>query len=167
MRGEAAGRSTTEAGGPGGGAALDERRSLVSGVLLGIGIAAFLDEAVFHQILHWHHFYDRSTPTAGLVSDGLFHAFGWLCTVAGLYLPADLRRRDAFSAVRWRMGVLIGLGGFQLWDGLVQHKWWRLHEIRYGVTIWPYDLAWNAAAGVVLLTGTLLLLRTRQGRGGG
>src|SRR2546423_12775832 len=69
------------------------RRNLLSGLLLGVGIAAFVDEAVFHQLLHWHHFYDRSTPAAGLVSDGLFYAFGWFATVAALFLLADLRRR--------------------------------------------------------------------------
>src|SRR4051812_24622206 len=55
------------------GAGADTRRSILSGVLVGIGVAGFVDEAVFHQILHWHHFYDRSTPAWGLVSDGIFH----------------------------------------------------------------------------------------------
>ena len=45
-------------------------RSVWSGVLIGVGIAAFVDETVFHQLLHWHHFYDKSTPSVGLVSDG-------------------------------------------------------------------------------------------------
>lgn len=53
-------------------------RNIWSGILFGIGLVAFLDEAVFHQLLHWHHFYDRSTTEIGLVSDGLFHAFSWL-----------------------------------------------------------------------------------------
>jgi hypothetical protein len=29
--------------------------------LVGVGVMAALDELVFHQILAWHHFYDRST----------------------------------------------------------------------------------------------------------
>jgi hypothetical protein len=41
-------------------------RSIGSGVLVGIGVASFIDETVFHQLLHWHHFYDRSTPTISL-----------------------------------------------------------------------------------------------------
>ena len=53
------------------------RRTTISGALFGVGFAAFVDETVFHQLLHWHHFYDGSTSDAGLVSDGLFHAFGW------------------------------------------------------------------------------------------
>ena len=51
-----------------------------SGILFGIGMVAFIDEAVFHQLLHWHHFYDKSTTEIGLVSDGFFHAFSWLAT---------------------------------------------------------------------------------------
>jgi len=34
------------------------------------GVAAFFDETVFHQLLHWHHCYDPSTTEVGLVSDG-------------------------------------------------------------------------------------------------
>ena len=80
-------------------------------MLVGFGLAAFIDETVFHQILHWHHFYDRSTPTAGLVSDGLFHAATWFCIVGGLYLLAHLRRLDDYHGIRWWSGMLIGLGG--------------------------------------------------------
>src|SRR5689334_10389456 len=82
-------------------------RNVLSGALLGLGIAAFVDEVVFHQLLHWHHFYDRSTPAAGLVSDGLFHAFGWLCVVASLFLYADVRRRDIFRPAHWWGALLL------------------------------------------------------------
>ena len=40
------------------------KRTIWSGVLAGIGLAAFLDETIFHQLLHWHHFYDKSTLAA-------------------------------------------------------------------------------------------------------
>jgi uncharacterized membrane protein len=132
------------------------------GILFGCGIIAFLDEAVFHQLLHWHHFYDRSTPAAGLVSDGLFHAFSWFATVASLFLFADLRRRGTLRIRWWLGGILIGLGAFQLFDGLVQHKLLDLHEIRYGVDLLPYDLVWNGAALALLLAGTLVLLRAQR-----
>jgi uncharacterized membrane protein len=73
-------------------------RSVLAGALIGIGVAAFIDETVFHQLLHWHHFYDKSTPTVGLVSDGYFHAGGWAAVVAGLFLFADLQRLVCQSA---------------------------------------------------------------------
>jgi uncharacterized membrane protein len=137
------------------------RRSVLSGVLVGVGTAAFLDEAVFHQLLHWHHFYDRSTPTIGLVSDGIFHAFGWFCIVGGLFLFADVRRAGELGIVRWWSGVMLGLGGFQLYDGTVQHKLLGLHQIRYGVNLWPYDVAWNAAAVAALIIGLAVYRRAR------
>jgi uncharacterized membrane protein len=139
-----------------------QSRNLVSGVLSGVGVAAFLDETLFHQLLHWHHFYDRSTTDAGLVSDGLFHAFGWFAIVAGLFLVADLRRRRGLWWQRWTAGLLLGAGGFQLYDGTIQHKLLRLHQIRYHVDLVPYDVTWNVAAAVVIVLGVLLLRRTRR-----
>jgi uncharacterized membrane protein len=137
-------------------------RNVLSGVLLGLGIAAFLDEVLFHQLLHWHHFYDKSTPAIGLISDGVFHAFSWFATVAALFLFADLRRRDAVSPPHWWGGLLIGAGGFQLDDGTVQHKLMRLHQIRYHVDVAPYDWTWNIVAVVLIVAGAVLLIRARR-----
>jgi uncharacterized membrane protein len=133
-----------------------------SGVLFGVGLIAFVDEAVFHQILHWHHFYDRGTTELGLVSDGLFHALSWFATIAGLFLLADLRRRGALRVSRWVGGVLIGAGGFQLYDGLIQHKVLGLHQIRYVEELLAYDLAWNLSAAVMILVGVVMVVRTRR-----
>jgi uncharacterized membrane protein len=136
------------------------RRLLVSGLLLGAGAMGAVDEIVFHQLLHWHHFYDRASGAAGLVSDGLLHAATWSSTVAGLALLADVRRRRAFAPTRWWGAVLLGAGGFQLFDGVVDHKVLRVHQVRYGVDLTGYDLAWNAA-GLLLLAAGILLLRAR------
>lgn len=138
------------------------RRNLLAGVLLGLGTIAFLDEAVFHQLLHWHHFYDRSTTDIGLVSDGIFHAFSWFATVAALYLVADLRRARAFWGRPFWGGLLTGAGFFQLYDGLVQHKLMGLHQIRYGVDLLPYDLVWNVSAAVLFIAGIAIVARTRR-----
>jgi len=135
-----------------------------SGVLFGMGLIAFVDEVVFHQLLHWHHFYDRGTSDLGLVSDGLFHAFSWFATVAALFLLADLRRRRALRLRRWAGGVLTGVGAFQLYDGLVQHKLLGLHQIRYVDDLLPYDLAWNISAALLLVVGVVILIATRRPR---
>jgi uncharacterized membrane protein len=136
------------------------RRTLLAGLLLGLGTVAFVDEAVFHQLLHWHHFYDRSTPEVGLVSDGLFHAFSWFATVASLFLVADLRRERAFRGRRFAAGWLVGAGFFQLYDGLVQHTVLGLHQIRYGVDLVPYDTTWNVVAAALLVAGVALTVVT-------
>jgi uncharacterized membrane protein len=140
---------------------VDVRRVVLSGVLVGVGVAGFVDETVFHQLLHWHHFYDKSTPAAGLVSDGLFHAFSWFATVAGLFLLVDARRRRPVPKARWWGGLLAGAGAFQLYDGTVQHKLLGLHQIRYGVDVRPYDWAWDVIAVLLLAAGMLLLSRNR------
>ena len=137
------------------------RRLLVSGLLLGAGTMGAVDEIVFHQLLHWHHFYDRASGAAGLVSDGLLHAGTWSATVAGLALLADLRRRQAFDALAWWGAVLLGAGGFQTWDGVVDHKVLRVHQVRYGVDLTGYDLLWTGGGVLVALAGALLLWRGR------
>ncbi|QHA93057.1 DUF2243 domain-containing protein [Bacillus sp. N1-1] len=139
-----------------------KNRNLWSGILFGIGLAAFLDEVIFHQLLRWHHFYDKSTTDMGLISDGLFHAFSWFATIGGLFLFADLKRRGAFFLKRWWGGVLVGAGGFQLYDGTIQHKWMQLHQIRYVDNILIYDLVWNASAVFMILAGFFLLKVTSK-----
>jgi uncharacterized membrane protein len=139
----------------------DRRRLLLSGLLLGAGAMGAVDEIVFHQLLHWHHFYDRAGGAAGLVSDGLLHAATWSATVAGLALLADVRRRRTFAPRTWWGAVLVGAGAFQTWDGVVDHKVLRLHQIRYGVDLTGYDLLWTGVGVLILLAGAVLVLRGR------
>ena len=85
----------------------DQAKHLVR-VLAGAGLVAFIDETVFRQLLHWHYFYDRPTLAVGLMSDGLFHAGGFIAMVAGLFLLADAHRRGGFVPKRWWGGLLLG-----------------------------------------------------------
>jgi uncharacterized membrane protein len=133
----------------------------LSGALFGIAVAAFVDEAVFHQILHWHKFYDRSTTEAGLVSDGLLHAFSFFAAVTGLFLLAELRRRGEVVWPRWIGAAMVGAGAFQLYDGTIQHKLMQLHQIRYNVDLLPYDLTWGVVAVALIVGGVVLLRRHR------
>lgn len=133
-------------------------RNLLGGFLFGLGLVAFIDETVFHQLLHWHHFYDKSTRDIGLVSDGLFHAFSWFATIGSGFLLADLHRRNAFWLRRWVGGVFLGAGTFQLYDGTIQHKLLQLHQIRYNVNIMPYDVIWNLSAFAMIVVAYFLLV---------
>ena len=136
----------------------------LSGALCGLALAAFVDEVVFHQILHWHKFYDRSTTEVGLVSDGILHAFSFFAVVAGLFLLAELRRRGEFVLGRWLGALLVAAGAFNLYDGTVQHKVLGLHQIRYGVDLTAYDVTWNTIAVLLITVGAVLLLRSRTPR---
>ncbi|HEX2246959.1 MAG TPA: DUF2243 domain-containing protein, partial [Arthrobacter sp.] len=94
--------------------------------------------------------------------DGVFHAFSWFATIAGLFLFADLRRRHELRRRLWAGAGMLGAGAFQLYDGLVQHKLLGLHQIRYDVDLLPYDIGWNVTAVLVMLAGAILLFRSRR-----
>lgn len=146
-----------------GGARTQRNRSRWVGVLLGIGLMAAVDEILFHQLLAWHHFYDRSTPVIGLVSDGFLHAAELIIIVAGFFLFSELRKRGTLAPVWAWAGFFFGAGGFQLFDGIVDHKILRLHQVRYGVdSILPYDVAWNGFGLVLLLVGWFLSRHARR-----
>lgn len=141
------------------------RRTILSGFLFGCGIAAsMIDLFIFHLGLQWHHFYDLSTTEVALTADGFFHAFGWFITIWGLFLLADVRRRGEVNWKRWSGALIAGVGFFQLFDGIVDHKILRIHQIRYDVDLVPYDAIWIGSAVVLLLVGLLILWRARPHR---
>ena len=130
------------------------------GVLVGIGIAGTLDEVVLHQLLRWHHFYDRSTASVGLISDGLFHIFSTALLVIGVIQLVERRRTTPDPPRIALAGILLGAGGFNLYDGTIQHKLLGLHQVRAGAPDnLPYDVAFLSVAAAVALAGALLLRR--------
>lgn len=130
--------------------------------LIGAALIAAIDEIVFHQILAWHHFYDRATPRVALLSDGLLHAAELVAIVGGFFWLADLRRRAALLPMAAWGGLLAGAGAFQLFDGVVDHKVLRVHQVRYGVDLPVYDIAWNAVGVVLLAVGVAVAARARR-----
>lgn len=139
----------------------DDRRTVVSGLLFGAGIAAALiDLFLFHLVLQWHHFYDLSTTRVALISDGFFHALAWFVTVWGLFLLAEVRSRGRIRWGRWAGAVIAGVGVFQLVDAVLNHKILGIHQVRYDVDILPYDIAWIGSAVVLALVGFWVLRRT-------
>lgn len=140
----------------------DIRNNTISGILFGIGLVALVDEIIFHQLLQWHHFYDRATPYIGILSDGLLNAFALFAIVLGLFMFADLNRRGTRHTATWVASFFIGLGGFQLFDGIINHKLLQVHQVRYGVEPLPYDLAWNISGALLLAVGIFLMFRAKK-----
>ena len=153
------------------------RSVLLSGLLLGIGVVGAIDEAVFHQLLQWHTLYWGTDEHGRILSDGLFHLASAAVLVWGALrvwqTPQDwLRsRREALLAA-----VLIGAGGFNLYDGLVQHLLLHLHLVNEFVcpapeannsiatcpADIPFEVAWLVAAAVLLGLGVLWWRRLAQ-----
>ncbi len=132
---------------------------LWTGVILGIGLVGTLDEVVLHQWLRWHNFYVHTTPEGRVVSDGIFHALTSGLLLIGAMRLWALRGRIASAGEGRTMaaGILLGMGGFNLYDGTVQHKVLQLHPVRENVeNSLPYDLAFNAVAVSLLVIGWLL-----------
>ena len=136
------------------------RRALLwTGVLLGVGVVGSLDQILLHQLLQWHNFYVHTTEFWRIFSDGLFHLLSAALLVAGaLRLWAQ---RDLISGARdgrpLAAGIFLGMGGFNLYDGTIQHKLLQLHPVREGVeNQLPYDLAFNGVALLLLVIGWTL-----------
>jgi uncharacterized membrane protein len=146
-------------------------RPRAPGILLGIGLGGLVDGIVLHQILQWHHMLSSEpghpkTTVSGLeantLADGLFHSFTWLVVVAGLWI---LWRRT--NAWRWAASgralvgwMLIGFGGFNVVEGVINHEILGLHHVREGVGHQTaYDLGF-LAFGVLLVAAGWMLTRT-------
>jgi uncharacterized membrane protein len=84
--------------------------------------------------------------------------------VVGVIQLVERRGRTSPDPPRLALaGILIGAGGFNLYDGSIQHKLLGLHQVRAGApSNLPYDLAFLAIAAALAIAGTLLLRRTRQ-----
>ena len=79
---------------------------------------------------------------------------------------ADLQRKQSVQKRKWTGGIFTGLGGFQLFDGIINHKLLRIHQVRYDVNVLPYDLAWNISGALLLIIGIVLLFKSKQERAG-
>lgn len=107
------------------------RAVLWPGSLIGIGLVGVLDELVLHQLLGWHDFYDKSTSAIGLVSDGILHVASTVPLVLGAHLLfSDRGRLVGDDARRAWTAVLLGGGAFNFYDGTIQHKLLKLHQVR-------------------------------------
>jgi len=147
------------------------------GLLLGIGLGGFVDGILLHQILQWHHMLTGTgdqpmTTVAGLevntLVDGLFHSVTWLFVAVGSWLMARAWQAGRL-APSWRVQLgllLVGWGGFNVVEGLVDHQLLGIHHVRDdlgGPLGW--DLAF-LAGGVALSAAGWSLTRTRARRAG-
>lgn len=145
-----------------------QRELLISGLVVGIGVAGNLDQIVLHELLQWHSFYVHTGPPWRLFIDGLFHLAMAGVLIAGWWSVSAWQRRHPGA---WRpgtllAGVLLGAGGFNLFDGTVNHKLLRLHQVREGVSnLLVYDLVFLALAAAIFAAGWWLWRRERLREG--
>lgn len=153
-----------------------KRPLLIAGIAMGVGLGSFFDGIVFHQLLQWHHmltggglFHHPMDTVPGLEMnttwDGIFHSATWIATVVGLGL---IWRLDSRYDLNWSYALagalLMGWGGFNLVEGVVDHHILGIHHVRDdlgGPIEWDIGfLVWGAA----FLAGGWALVRLGEKR---
>jgi uncharacterized membrane protein len=141
-----------------------------SGILLGTGLGGFFDGILLHQILQWHSMLSSLRPPDDLVTmkynmlwDGLFHAFTWLTTVAGV---ARLWRAGRRPDVPWSTetfvgSLFLGWGLFNFVEGLVDHQILGIHHVHPGAAQLAWDLAFLAWGLVMIIAGAMAVRAAR------
>ncbi len=154
--------------------AANRRPLAAAGTALGIGMGGFVDGIVFHQILQLHNMLSAIRPPNTLVNaeinmfwDGLFHAFTWTMTAAGIALlwRATGRPDVPRSTPTLVGGLALGWGLFNLVEGVIDHHLLGIHHVVEGPGHLPFDLAF-LLSGVVLIAGGLVALRQDAARAG-
>jgi len=138
-----------------------------SATVLGIGLGGFIDGILLHQILQWHEMISNKMPPITLVAksvnmfwDGIFHAFCLIVVVIGVVLLWKmLWRRDIDrSGNLLSGGMLMGWGLFNIVEGLIDHHWLKLHNVREvtdNVALWNWGFI--GVSVVMLVVGYVLV----------
>ena len=147
-----------------------------AGILFGLGLGGFFDGIIFHQVLRWHHMLSSWYPVNSLqnyelntLCDGIFHSTTYLFVVAGLYiLWRTAQRFHLYWSSKLPAGtMLIGFGGFNVVEGLVDHQLLGIHHVNEIVD--PayrfYFIAGFILWGILMLIIGWILLRQGQRQG--
>jgi uncharacterized membrane protein len=138
-------------------------------ILLGVGLGGFVDGIVLHQLLQWHHLLTATDSygartihdlEANTIADGLFHLGAWIVVVAGLARMWAARGSGKPTTGSLVGGMLVGWGGFNLVEGIVDHHVLRIHHVRDDVADpLPWDLAFLGLSVALVVAGTLVASR--------
>ena len=150
------------------------RPLMTAGFLLGVGMGGFIDGILFHQIMQIHNMVSNLFIPDTLVNadinmfwDGLFHAFTWMMTMAGIILLWKSNKDDLVpkSTRILVSSMIIGFGSFNLIEGIIDHHILQLHHVvqrvLYPVQLY-WDLAFLASGFILILTGCYFIRQPRK-----
>ncbi|NMO21138.1 DUF2243 domain-containing protein [Pyxidicoccus fallax] len=153
--------------------ALNRGPLLSAGVLLGVGLGGFFDGILLHQILQWHNMLSSHLPPDDLVSakvnmfwDGLFHAFTWMMTLAGVMMLFRAGRRPdvPWSSRNLTGAMLGGWGLFNLVEGVIDHQLLGLHHVNPGRYQFEWDMGFLIFGALLMIAGWLIARGGRRER---
>lgn len=134
------------------------------GILLGVGLGAFVDSILFHQLLQWHQMLSSALPPVTLVTatvhmlwDGVFHVFAWVMTVAGVFTLARSADAPREVAVMRSLPALlaIGWGAFNVVEGLIDHQLLGVHHVQPGAYQEAWDVGFVAFGAALVFVGVV------------
>jgi uncharacterized membrane protein len=139
---------------------------IIAGIVLGLGLGGFVDGILLHQLLQWHHMLSNIRPLTNVANedlnmiwDGLFHAFDWVLTVAGIILLWRAGGRDdvPWSSQTFIGSILIGAGLFDVVEGLIDHQILGIHHVKPGPNQLAWDLGFLAFGGLLAVIGWIMI----------
>ena len=96
-----------------------------------------------------------------MLYDGLFHAFTWVVTLAGVILLArglDAEPRRLPVARTLGGAMLVGCGMFNVVEGLIDHQLLGLHHVHPGAGQLAWDIGFIVVSGLLAGIGGLMLV---------
>jgi uncharacterized membrane protein len=152
----------------------DRHFPVSAGILFGLGLGAFFDGIVLHQLLQWHHMLSSWYPINSIENlkfntlwDGIFHSTAYLFVIAGLFiLWRTAQRRHLYWSTKLLGGtMLMGFGAFNIVEGLIDHQLLGVHHVnelvdpRYRIY---WDIGFIAWGALFFIIGWYLLRRGRR-----
>jgi uncharacterized membrane protein len=145
-------------------------RSISPGIVLGFGLGGFIDGIALHQIAQWHNMGSAKLPPITMEAmqqnmawDGWFHMATLVLTIIGVYslLSHARARRLLPDAGSFTGQLLLGWGGFNLVEGIIDHHILEIHHVRdLPMHVPLYDWVFLGIGGVGLLLIGWWLART-------
>ena len=156
------------------GESVSKRKSAISAILIGIGIAGLIDIIVFHAILQWHHTSSHKiipntmeSLQMNILHDGVFLAFSLIITIFGIiflwYSQSSKDKDYLLSYKRSFIGlVFIGFGGFNTIEGIINHHILQMHHVIEVADPFVFDLTFLVIGGLVFLILGAIMLKSQK-----
>lgn len=150
-----------------------KRKSTVSSILLGIGLAGLVDIIIFHAIMQWHHTISHKiTPNTieslqlNILYDGIFLSFSLIITIIGivlLWFASNSNKKNAVVFNKWLFVglIFIGFGGFNTIEGIINHHILEIHHVIDVPNPLVFDLIFLIVGGLAFLIIGAILLRSQ------
>lgn len=143
-----------------------QRPLIAAGIVLGLGTGGLFDGILLHQILQWHHMLSSVRPPttvtqikSNMVWDGFFDAATWILTLLGVFLlwrAGD--RKDVFWSGKTFFGaLLLGVGLFDFFEGLIDHQILGIHHVKPGTNELIWDIGFLALGAILAVIGWILI----------